>query len=54
MAHHTCGIAQNRNMESSCRSDMYFKQSSACLKASVTISFRHSTAFEEAFSSFRS
>lgn len=50
----TWGIAQKRNIESSRKSDMYFKQSSACIRALVTMSFRHCTALTEFSSYFKS
>lgn len=51
---YTWGIAQNRNIDGVRRSDMYFRQSSACSNALVTISFRHCTAFTEFVSYFKS
>ena len=50
----TWGMAQNRNIEGSRNAAMYFKQSSICVKASVTISFKQFTAFVEFSSYFKS
>lgn len=54
MRFHTWGIAQNRNIEGSRKAAMYFKQSSTCIKALVTMSFKHCTAFSEFSSYFKS
>ena len=50
----TCGMAQNLNIERPFKADMYLMQSSMCIRASVTISFRHCTAFSEFSSCFKS
>ena len=47
-------MAQNRNMAGFLKADMYFKQSSICIKALVTMSFKHCTAFTEFSSYFKS
>ena len=50
----TWGIAQNRNIAGSRKAAMYIKQSSTCIKALVTMSFKHCTAFSEFSSYFKS
>jgi hypothetical protein len=50
----TWGIAQNRKFSGARKAAMYFKQSSTCIKALVTMSFRHCTAFSEFSSYFNS
>jgi hypothetical protein len=50
----TWGIAQNRNIAGSRNADMYFKQSSTCIKELVTMSFKHCTASTEFSSYFKS
>lgn len=51
---YACGIAQKWKIAGSLKVDMYFKQSSTCVKAFVTMSFRHCTAFTEFSSYFKS
>lgn len=54
IVHHTWGMEQNRKVAGSFKAAIYWRQSSACIKALVTMSFKHCTDFAKFCSHLKS